>query len=473
VSALPEKAVKRLVDAGWHQAGIDSLCNYLSLRTALPLITIEMIEVFAEGSLETVESLARMLKLICPEHGDLPLIHAAAARLGCGLAVSFGGPGKGRSRQWSIPLGEVPASMLDEIDRMDVSEKKRRDTLFTLRQIFGAARRAALPEVLDRAALTAFRRELDLRDLKARTIVTELVNCGRLAKCFDSDPDIHRLLRVEIRAAELQAASEASKRHLDFRMAPVTPIDYARQAHAVLTEARDSKLSRQSRQHRHVTAAILAFLSVMPERISDLVKMIFGRDLIRDAGGWRSDLFSNKTDQDRSFARLPAELTPYLDALILLGADPGPQDAVLWRLYHQRVAMGSPVFARIDLCRPYSPNRIFELVKARTGHGPHAARKAMADYLPELDAPMAEVLALLGHRSVGTTQKHYEIHAARSRRSRSLERLSRLRSEQNGEGDFRTPSGRLVEPFRLNRRLRQATGRKSATPDGGEEQNER
>jgi hypothetical protein len=164
---------------------------------------------------------------------------------------------------------------------------------------------------------------------------------------------------------------------------------------------------------------------------------------------------ANKNGFDLALPVLPSPLTPYLDDLILLGADPGFGGEVLDRLYRQRVAMKSPLFARICLQKAYSKNRLFEWIKAATGHGPHAARKSMPDYCAEIGLPVEDAMALLGHRDRKTTEEHYEVFANRHRRTHTQNALSAVRHDfLEQEGLFRTPGGRLVDVEGINRKLR-------------------
>jgi hypothetical protein len=152
---------------------------------------------------------------------------------------------------------------------------------------------------------------------------------------------------------------------------------------------------------------------------------------------------------------LPDMFTPYLDDLILLGADPGFGGEVLDQLYRQRAAMLSPIFATIGLKKAYSKGRAFELIKAEIFHGPHAARKSMPDYCAEIGMPIENAMALLGHESRAITENHYEVFADKHRRSHSQDELTSVRRELlNKEEVFRTPGGKLIDIAKINKTLR-------------------
>jgi integrase len=241
--------------------------------------------------------------------------------------------------------------------------------------------------------------------------------------------------------------------HIAFRENPVTPLDYARFARVVSEEAYASKGNRQTIHRLFITAAALSLLSFIPERVSDILKLTVGVEVTRDARGWSSEYFSNKTREDRSVEYLPDQMTPYLDDLLLLGADSGPQGQTLLHIYRHRVKSRSPLFARINLTKAYSPNRVFELTREWTGHGPNAARKAMTDYMAEIGGTPEQVMDLLGHRRISTSEKYYAVFAETIKRKRTLKEINNLREDLAQDRTFRLPNGKLVDLNRIARDL--------------------
>ena len=426
------------------------LSEYQQARIQIPDVTREILHIFADGDPTILKNVAAGLAMTSPGHPDLPMLHSVIHDLRCPIQAV--GPGKGNRPTISIPLRDVPVTDLERI-RSSRHQARQEHLIYTYRQILGAARRAGLPEVLNRARLSAFRKELGGRAVSSRTMCTRFYECQVLAELWNLDNETMALISRERRAARIKVDQEPSARHAAFRAAPLTPLDYARQARVTSEEAYRCSGNRQSIHRLFVTAAALALLSFIPERVSDILKLVVGRDVVRNSHCWSSHYFSNKTDVDRSVECLPSQLTPFLDDLMLLGANPGPQGRDLLRLYRHRVAIGSPLFARTDLRKPYSAVRIFELVKERTGHGPHAARKAMTDYLVEIDGSRAEIMSLLGHRRASTSQQHYEVRAAAIRRKRTTEKLDGLRKELAQKGAFRLSSGRMVDLNGIHRDL--------------------
>lgn len=432
------------------------LTEYLDASRRLPTMTSELLKIFSEGKVDVMERLASELGKTAPGHPDLPMIYGVIHELRrLAPAADRPRPGKGRRPEISLPLEEIPVADLERISGIQHCARKRH-LIYTYREILGAARRHRLPEVLNRDSLRAFRKELSGRGLAESTISIKIRDAKALASLWGMDTETMALLTNENRAAKITADRAPSVLHAAFRSAPLTPLDYARLARSASEEAFGCKGNRQSIHRLFMTAATLALLSFLPERVGDILKLTIDRDVVREAEGWSSNYFSNKSGVDRSVECLPDQLTPYLDDLVLLGANPGPRGENLVRLYRHRADAKSPLFARTDLRRAYSSTRIFEWIKERTGHGPNAARKAMTDYLADIGGSRTEIMSLLGHRRASTSQQHYEVHAAANRRKRTTDRIDRLREDLAQSGELRLATGRLVDLGKIFRSLDRA-----------------
>lgn len=457
---LSREDIHKLRSAGRVEHEINLLCDFLEVRSMLPALSIELITDFANGRRSTLNTLCLMLRQLDPANGDLPIIYAAANSVttpssSSSDSTASGRRGKRKHDALSVPLEDISETLRDQIDAGGGSRKTQTKRLTTLRLMFGAARRAGLPEVFDRPALIAYLEELKARGLRESTIGMQMESCGELGKIFGADAALLQLIRLQKNEAQRNARKQGSKRKADFRKNPLSPLDYASRAREVSRRAHTYTAGRQTQHKLFVCAAVLAFLSWMPDRVSDILKLVLGKDIFRDSEGWSSEHFSQKSHYEMSLPRLPDDLTPYLDDLILLGADPGIGDEVLDRLYRQRVAMKSPLFARISLKTAYARNSIYRLVRNETGHGPHAARKSMADYCAEVGMSLEDGMALLGHRGPTSIGEHYEVFADQFRRRRTLVILSELRESLLMEdGRFRTPDGRLADVTAINKALR-------------------
>lgn len=432
--------------------------EFMLLRDTIGQMTTELLLIFADGQVGILKRVAAGLRVVAPGDPDLPIIHAAIHEIQPTVERYrySGGPGKGKRSVYSIPLQDVPQSLLAVIQESHFKMGQKAHLTYTLRELLGAARRANLLENLSREALTAYRVELEVRGMSAKTLERNIFNIQCLSSLFEFDVETKEIISNEFRSAKLAAIQEPSKRHAAFRSNPLSPLDYARMARVASKEAFATQGNRQTVQRLFITAGVLSLISFIPERISDILGLVIGKDVKRDALGWSSEYFSRKTGVDRAFRYLPDQLTPYLDDLILLGAKTGPQGRDLDRLYRHRVSVGSPLFARTDLRRAYSPGRIFELVKERTGHGPHAARKAMTDYIAEIGGTPEDVLDLLGHKKIETSEAHYAVRANAIKRKRTSGAIDELRAELKAGKAFRLPTGRLVDLDKIARDLDRA-----------------
>lgn len=428
------------------------LAEYLSIRKDIDQITPELLRLFAQGNFDILARVAAGLSKSFPEHPDLPIVYSIIHEIKTSEKTTTG-PGKGRKPVIIIPYDDVSADLLDVIHQSHYSPRSQKDLIYALREILGAARRAGVEETMNHDSLSALRDELYRREDSPKTIAVKIERWKALGRLFGLPEETMTILDNEHRAVRLEANAAPSKMHLAFRENPVSPLDYARFARVVSEEAYASKGNRQTVHRLFITAAALSLLSFLPERISDIVKLKVGVEVTRDARGWSSEYFSNKTDEDRTVGYLPDQLTPYLDDLILLGADPGPQGQALLQLYRHRVETRSPLFARTDLRRAYSSGRIFELVKERTGHGPHAARKSMTDYMAEIGGTPEQVMGLLGHRRIATSEKHYAVFAQTIKRTQTLGKIRNVREELARDRTFRLPNGKLIDLNRIARDL--------------------
>lgn len=431
----------------------------MAQRDKLGQMTPQLLSIFADDKVDILKQLAVGLNTASPGDADLSIIYSTIHDMQSSKEDGryAGGPGKGKAPVYSIPSKDVPQRFLKIIEESHYEDRLRRDLTYVLREILGAARRENLPEELTREALMAYRAELDMRDVSAKTVKRKILDIKRLGKLFELENEIQKIIVNEYRSAKLLATHEPSKRHGAFRENPLSPLDYARIARKLSKEAYATQGGRQTVQRLFMTAGVLSLLSFIPERVSDILSAVVGQDVKRDAKGWFSEYFSRKTGVDRSFEYLPGQMTPYLDDLILLGAEPGPQGRDLDKLYRYRVSIESPLFANINLRSAYSPGTIWAWMKEHTGHGPNAARKAMTDYLAEIGGTPEDVLDLLGHRQIATSEKHYAVRATAIRRKQTLAVIDVLREDLADAGAFRLATGRLIDLDKISRDLDRAS----------------
>ncbi|WP_375264058.1 hypothetical protein [Palleronia sp.] len=445
--------IEKLENRGFCRKCLRVLENYLSVRPDIHVVTKELLNIFVEGVHSRADRLARALSRVDPSHPDLPVIYAMKR----GLAKHRRKPAalccKGSIPKLSIPVDEVPEDYRELM--MNFKEGRTRENHFaTLRRILGAARRAHLPERVDRDSIVAFRREA--ASLAPKNALNHMGHTRTIAKALCLDPILIRQLDAECQHFSYLAEQQESVRKKAFRANPVTPLVYAEQALFAYQEAMQVGINRQTQHKLFTVAGMLSFLSYDPERLSDFGAFRLGENIFLDPFGWHSDFLSRKTSEDRSIPYFPKILCEFLNDLILLGADPSPDN--LHRLYAQRAAYKGPLFATAGLVTGYQNGHLSTLVKERTGHGPHAARKAMTDYLVRNGGSIQDVMDMLGHRSPETAKEAYEVFAPQFRRERASAALTALREADAQKGPRRNPAtGRLVDPkviYRSDQSLR-------------------
>jgi hypothetical protein len=458
-----KKKISDLEGSGFCKKSIRVLENYLKVRPSIHVITRDLLDVFAEGEHSRVGRLVSALTKVDPSHPDLPVIYALKRDLAKRRRKAEGLCQKGRKPRLSIPAEEVP----EEYGELMLSFKEgrtRENHLSTLRRILGAARRADLPEHVNRESIIAFRREIcSLAPMTGHNYMSET---RAIAKALRLDPILIEQLDAECKHFAYRAEQEGSVRQKAFRAKPVTPLLYAEQALAAHQEAMQVGINRQTQHKLFTVAGMLSFLSYDPERLSDFCAFRLGENIFLDPFGWHSDFLSSKTSEDRSVPYFPKILNEFLNDLILLGADPSPDN--LHRLYAQRAAYRGPLFATADLVTGYGEGHLSDLVRERTGHGTHAARKAMTDYIVRNGGSIQDVMDMLGHRSPTTAKEAYEVFAPQFRRERASAALNSLREADAKKGPRRNPAtGRLVDPkkvYRSNKRLRNTEESTGASP---------
>lgn len=440
-----KKKIDDLEGSGFCKNCLRVLEKYLRVRPSIHVVTRGLLDVFAEGEHSRLERLARALSRVDPSHPDLPIIYAQKRDLAKRRRKAGGLCKKGSKPRLSIPVEEVPKDYRVLMQNFKEG-RTRANHLLTLRRILGAARRADVPERVNRESIVAFRREISsLAPMSGHSYMSDT---RAIAKALCLDPILIEQLDAECQHFAHRVKQEGSVRKKAFRANPVTPLLYAEQALASYQEAMQVGINRQTQHKLFTVAGMLSFLSYDPERLSDFCAFRLGENIFLDPFGWHSDFLSNKTSEDRSVPYFPKILNEFLNDLILLGADPSPDN--LHRLYAQRAAHRGPLFATGDLVTGYGKGHLSTLVKQRIGHGPHAARKAMTDYIVRNGGSIQDVMDMLGHRSPATAKEAYEVFAPQFRRERASAALNSIREADAKKGPRRNPAtGRLVDPKKI------------------------
>lgn len=90
------------------------------------------------------------------------------------------------------------------------------------------------------------------------------------------------------------------------------------------------------------------------------------------------------------------------------------------------------------------------LIKEHTGHGTHAARKAMTDYIVRNGDFIQDIMDMLGHRSPETAKQVYEVFVPQVRREKASADRNSMREADAKKGPRRNlATGRLVDPKKI------------------------
>jgi hypothetical protein len=326
----------------------------------------------------------------------------------------------------SLRLADFPRKFQLAIQRLETPRKGRRryseTSIKTTVQGFGqylkAVQTAGLPLELSPEGLGAFIDNLDARDLKSSSRLLYLSAVQAVAKEVKYPAAERRLILEDCEIYREEMMREVPEKVRKLAAYPITLRDIAQAAVNWREEARKTN-SPNKRRTYFQRSGVLALLSLVPLRISDVNAIIVGKHLRRLEDGWSLTISSKKTGY-RHNGPLHHSLTRYLDDLLLYG-EGGP---VLPR-YAQR--MGTPLFATETNERLSSRTLAYNFKVATGGHHtPHIVRTLVHDDLAKYGAYGAELARILCGQASPETAKSYEINAGRIRVEKAQEILSHI-----------------------------------------------
>jgi hypothetical protein len=326
----------------------------------------------------------------------------------------------------SLRLAEFPRKFQLAIQRLETPRKGRRrysetsikTTVHGVGQYLKAVQTAGLPLELSPEGLGAFIDNLDARDLKSSSRLLYLSAVQAVAKEVKYPAAERRLILEDCEIYREEMMREVPEKVRKLAAHPITLRDIAQAAVKWRDEARKTNTPNRRRTFFQ-RSGVLALLSLVPLRISDVNAIIVGEHLKRLEDGWSLTISSSKTGY-RHNGPLHHSLTPYLDDLLLYG-EGGP---VLPR-YAQR--MGSPLFATET--NEHLSSRTLALsfkVATRGHHTPHIVRTLVHDALARFGAYGAQLARILCGQTSPETAKSYEINAGRIRVEKAQEILSHI-----------------------------------------------
>ncbi|MGM0584271.1 MAG: hypothetical protein ACQEUZ_06440 [Pseudomonadota bacterium] len=435
---------QKLLEVGHTSRDLKIVDRWLRFRDGLGRPATEAdVEAFSDRSGVAAQRLSTTLALLDPASPDLLAIDAARARLRSRLRS---GKRRMTSRRASKP-SDLPEPLKSELARVEAAERNRAGGLSEaslvnmragVRQFAGFALANDHAPALSDATLAAYALHVNTSHMKQISRAGRFMNLWMFARRAECDPEITRKLLQTASFFKLRANEEVKEKHRKLAARPLELAEVACAARDILEEAPFHDRS-SDRRSAFLKSAALAFLSMTPLRIKDLLGMVLGREISRDAEGWSLQLTTSKT-RERLAARLDPALTPYLDAAVLLGAEPG----ALWRLYAARE--GGPLFARIDGAA-YSKTWLRDAFVQATGHSPHIVRTLMHDRAARGGVGREVAMVLCGQRSTRTAVE-YEFSASRERRHAALRQLQELdarlmREASQGSAARRSASSRM------------------------------
>jgi len=326
----------------------------------------------------------------------------------------------------SLPFSEFPRTFQLAIKRLETPRRGRRrysetsikKTASGFGQYLKAVQTAGLPLELSPEGLGTFLDNLDARNIKSSSRLTYLAAVQAVAKEVKYPAAGRRLILEDCEIYREEMMREIPEKVRKLAAHPITLRDIAQAAVKWRDEARKTD-SPNKRRTYFQRSGVLALLSLVPLRISDVNAILVGEHLKRLDDGWSLTISSKKTGY-RHNGTLHHSLTRYLDDLLLYG-EGGP---VLPR-YAQR--MGTPLFAT-ETNEHLSSRTLAYNFKVATGghHTPHIVRTLVHDELAKYGAYGAELARILCGQTSPETAKSYEINAGRFRVEKAQEILSHI-----------------------------------------------
>lgn len=398
----------------------------------------------AFGSVAKLEDLRKALRLISP--GDLaPILPALKAKRGDLWRKKksvAGNPARGRrgaAPEISLPLDALPKAWrralhgmrslrttldtgrLSLEDRTPPAAKVINNLESTLRILAGDCRRRGLPIELTSETFTNWReaRLAPWTDAKGKqrtpnrhvTIATRCKELALFAAWCEMDEDlIHEI--HERRRRHGRASKGARKRKETWMLANDVGIgDVWVRAEELLEAAEAAPPASALRAQLSLDAACLALSIVAPLRIGDLHRLRIGEHLKRHADGWSLSVVTGKTDALYERPRLWPELTPFLDAVVLLAAPGGN----FWAGYDARGAPSTPVFSQnfgeTDCCESW-PSKVWT---RHFGIGSHIVRSLWHQLMFESEDDDQYIALALCGQGHGRTAMAYIMQGNRKR----------------------------------------------------------
>jgi len=302
--------------------------------------------------------------------------------------------------------------LLDLDDRQPPATSVIRNLVSTLRQLAKSCANRQLPAAMTKDAVTAWREDCHGRSMKPVSMAARLKELWIFADWCDEDDDMLEHLH-RMRGRYLRAATGDMKLKDAWALEnPVNIGDVWVRAEDLLAASHGEMAGSAARAQAILDAACLALSVVCPLRCGDLHRIRFGTHLRRHATGWSLRITTSKTETEYDRPSLWPELTPFLDALVMLDT----AQADLWRAYDEK--SGQPIFSHdFGETEPYVawPSRCW---RRHFGTGEHIVRSLWHSMMFESETDEQWIALALCGQGNGRTAQAYILAGARSRASR-------------------------------------------------------
>jgi len=327
----------------------------------------------------------------------------------------------------SLPLEQFPRKFQLAVKRFKEPRRGRRryskasirNTIVSFGQYLAVVQKAGLPLELSHDGLSAFIDDLDARKLRNSTRLTYLSGVQAIATEVKYSKAERRLILEDCEIYRAAMMREVPTKVRKMAARPITLRDVAKAGLKWRQKASQADTMNKRRTYFQ-RSAVLALLSMVPLRISDVTGLIVDEQIQRRETGWFLNLTSGKSDY-RHNGSLHHSLTPYLDDLLLYG-DSGS--------VHLRYAgrIGTPLFGT-EMNRHLSSRTLAYNFKVATGHAPHIVRTLVHDAMAKHGAYGAELARILCGQTSIQIAKSYEVHAQRFRAERAQEILRNIQAK--------------------------------------------
>jgi hypothetical protein len=401
----------------------------------------------AFGSASKLEHLRKVLRLVAPQ--DLsPVILALTAKRSETWQKAKANAGgrsprqRGPAPDLSVPLANLPkawqralremrslrqtldAGRLSLDDRTPPSSKVIRSMEATLRILAGDCVRQSLPIELTIETFTVWRSArlspwIDSRGKQRApnrhvTIASRCKELAVFAAWCEMDEELIGEIHERRRRHE-RASKGVRKRKEEWMLANDVGIgDVWVHAEELLEAAGAAPLASDLRLRLTLDAACLALSIAAPLRIGDLHRLRIGEHLERHADGWSLSIVTEKTEAPYDRPRLWPELTPFLDAVILLSAPGGD----FWSGYDGRSMPSTTIFSQ-DLgrtdCYLTWPTKVWT---RHFGIGAHIVRSLWHQMMFESEDDEQYIALALCGQGNGRTAMEYIMKGNRLRAGR-------------------------------------------------------